>query len=103
MKKLFIQNHKEQKLAVIVDQMPNQKGLVFVMHGLGGFKEQPHIEMFADVWKKHSYTVIRFDTTNTFGESDGNYEDATVTNYYEDLEDVLSWAKDQSWYQDHLF
>jgi pimeloyl-ACP methyl ester carboxylesterase len=44
--------------------------------------------------------VVRFDTTNTLGESDGAYEHATVTNYYEDLEDVISWASNQDWYQE---
>ncbi|MFA5925627.1 MAG: alpha/beta hydrolase [Parcubacteria group bacterium] len=70
------------------------------MHGLGGFKEQPHIETFAQAFKEKHYTVIRFDTTNTFGESDGDYQDATTTNYYEDLEDVIKWAKAQVWYKE---
>lgn len=46
------------------------------------------------------YTVVRFDTTNTFGESDGRYEDATTTNYYADLEDVIEWARTQAWYRE---
>lgn len=87
MEKIFIQNRKDQKISVIVEKAEDQKGLAFVMHGLGGFKEQPHIQTFADAFKEDGFTVVRFDTTNTFGESDGNYEDATVTNYYEDLED----------------
>ena len=70
------------------------------MHGLGGFKEQPHIETFAESFFELDYTVIRFDTTNTFGESEGNYENATVTNYLEDLEDVIEWAKSQPFYQE---
>jgi pimeloyl-ACP methyl ester carboxylesterase len=70
------------------------------MHGLGGFKEQPHIQMFAEAFRENGFTTVLFDTTNTFGESDGNYEDATTTNYYEDLEDVIKWAKTQSWYKE---
>lgn len=70
------------------------------MHGLGGNKEQPHIQMFAETWKESGYIVVRFDTTNTFGDSEGKYEDATTTNYYEDLEDVVEWASAQSWYQE---
>lgn len=42
--------------------------------------------------------MVRFDTTNTLGESDGDYADATATNYYVDLEDVIAWAKQQRWY-----
>lgn len=100
MRKEFIQNRKNQKIAVIVEPSSQHKGLVFVMHGLGGFKEQPQIEAFTEVFSKKGYTVVRFDTTNTLGESDGKYENATVTNYYEDLEDVISWAKSQKWYQE---
>lgn len=100
MKRVEIENRKKQKIVVLVDEMENQKGLAFVMHGLSGFKEQPHIIIMAESFKENGYTVIRFDTTNTFGESDGDYEDATTTNYYEDLEDVIKWAGGQKWYQE---
>lgn len=86
-------------MAIIIEEVPNQKGLAFVMHGLGGFKEQPHIETFANAFREKGYTAIRFDTTNTFGESDGDYEKATTTNYFEDLEDVIDWAESQKWFQ----
>lgn len=99
-KKQFIKNRKNQKVAVLVDTPSVIKGLAFVMHGLGGFKEQPHIQKIADAFTNNGYMVINFDTTNTLGESDGNYEDATVTNYYEDLEDVINWTSQQSWYQE---
>lgn len=99
MGKIIIKNRKDQKIVVLLERSANQKGLAFVMHGLGGFKEQEHIEIFANAFKKKSYTVIRFDTTNTIGESDGNIIDATLTNYYEDLEDVIDWASKQNFYQ----
>lgn len=100
MEKLFIANRKNQKLSVIVEKNPNQKGLVFVMHGLGGFKEQDHIETFANAFYDKGFTVVRFDTTNTLGESEGKYENATITNYYEDLEDVIEWTQKQEWYHE---
>ena len=98
--KLFIKNRKGQKICVLIDKTENQKGLVFLMHGLSGNKDQAHIQTFSKVFLDNNYTVIRFDTTNTFGESEGNYEDATVTNYYEDLEDVINWVKTQEFYQE---
>lgn len=100
MEKIFIKNRKGQNISVIVERKSNQKRLAFVMHGLGGFKEQDHIVAFADAFKDRDFTVVRFDTTNTFGESDGKYEDATITNYYEDLEDVIRWAESQDWYRE---
>ncbi|MFP4514568.1 MAG: alpha/beta hydrolase [Parcubacteria group bacterium] len=100
MNKIFIQNRKDQKISVMIEKSKDQKGLVFIMHGLGGYKEQAHLEAVANAFKEKGFTVVRFDTTNTFGESDGNYEDATLTNYYEDLEDVINWASKQDFYQE---
>ncbi len=100
MPKLFIKNRKNQKIAVLLEEAKPQKGLAFVMHGLSGFKEQPHIQAMAEALLENGYTVVRFDTTNTFGESEGDYEKATITNYYEDLEDVINWAEAQKWYQE---
>jgi len=99
MHKQFIPNRHGQKISVLVEQNPLQKGLAFVMHGLGGYKEQPHIAAFAKAFYDKGFTVIRFDTTHTFGESEGKYEDATTTNYYEDLADVIDWSKTQPWWQ----
>lgn len=98
--KIFINNRKGQKISVLVEKPENQRGLAFIMHGLGGFKEQPHIVLYAKTFLENGYTVVRFDTTNSLGESDGSYENATTTNYYEDLEDVIAWAELQSWYQE---
>lgn len=98
--KIFIKNRYNKNIAVVVRKNPNQKGLAFVMHGLGGFKEQPHIQTFADAFSGNNFTTVLFDATHTFGESEGDYADATTTNYYEDLEDVINWTKNQSWYQE---
>ncbi|MFH1510887.1 MAG: alpha/beta hydrolase [Candidatus Woesearchaeota archaeon] len=85
---------------MLIDRADNQKGLAFVMHGLGGFKEQPQIKTIVEAFLENGYTTVRFDTTNAIGESDGKYEDATVTNYYEDLEDVIEWTRKQEWYNE---
>lgn len=100
MEKIFIQNRKDQKVSVLVEEVESAKGLVFIMHGLGGFKEQPHLQVIADAFLEANHTVVRFDTTNSAGESDGEMEDATATNYYEDLEDVIAWSAQQGWYQE---
>jgi pimeloyl-ACP methyl ester carboxylesterase len=99
-KKTNVKNRKGQNMVVLLELCENQKGLAFVMHGLGGFKEQKHIETFAAAFKKEGFSVIRFDTTNTLGESDGKYEHARTTDYYEDLEDVIEWSKSQEWYEE---
>ena len=96
----LIKNRKNQNIAVLIEKVESPKGLAFVMPGLGGFKEQAHIETFAKAFKDNNYNVLRFDATNSFGESDGDYVDATVTNYYEDLEDLINWSKTQDFYQE---
>ena len=98
MMKTFIKNRDGKKVCVVVE-VPEESKLAFVMHGLGGNKDQDHIRAMADAFLESGYTVVTFDTTNTFGESDGNYEDATITNYYADLEDVIKWASQQQWYR----
>ncbi|MFH1111883.1 MAG: alpha/beta fold hydrolase [Patescibacteria group bacterium] len=103
MEKSYIKNRKGQKIAVVVEKVSPQKGLAFVMHGLGGYKEQPHVQTFAKSFRDNGMTTVMFDTTNTLGESDGNYEDATITNYYEDLADIIQWASSQDLYQEPFY
>jgi pimeloyl-ACP methyl ester carboxylesterase len=100
MAKEFILNRKNLKIYVLIEQSKAPRGLVFIMHGLGGYKEQPQIQAFTDVFREYGFTVVRFDTTNSIGESDGKFEDATTTNYYEDLEDVITWSHNQPWYKE---
>ncbi len=100
MERIEIRNRNDQKVVVLLEQPAESRGLAFVMHGLGGFKEQKHITAVAEALVEHGYTTVRFDTTNSIGESDGRYEDATTTNYYEDLEDVVAWAAGQPWYRE---
>ncbi len=92
----FIKNRVGQNISLMVEQ--GDKGIVFIMHGLGGFKEQNHIKAFANAFS--GFTRVLFDTTNSFGESEGDYENATVTNYLHDLEDVIDWASGQKWYRE---
>ncbi len=95
-----IQNSFGQKIAVFIETSTPQIGLLFLMHGFSGFKEQTHIQTIADVFIENGYTVVRFDCRYAFGESDGETIDATETSYYEDLETVIQWAKGQAWYQE---
>ncbi|MDO8523710.1 MAG: alpha/beta fold hydrolase [bacterium] len=100
MQKVKIKNREGKEIAVIVEGEDSTKGLAFVMHGHGGFKEQKHVETFAHAFLEKGFIVVRFDTGNTFGESYGRYEDASVTGSYQDLEDVIDWASKQAWYRE---
>lgn len=100
MKKIFIKNRKDQKVCVTVEEPANPQGLAFLMHGRGGFKEQKHIQAIGEVFLDKNFIVVKFDTTCSLGESEGDYKDNTATGNYEDLEDVISWAKTQRWYRE---
>ena len=77
-----------------------QNGLAFIAHGLGGFKEQTHLQAIAEAFLESGYSVIRWDAANTIGESEGSMEEASITTYHSDLEDVINWAESQPWYQE---
>ncbi len=96
--KVFIRNRNKQKVCVVAEGPEEAGKLAFVMHGLSGNKQEPHLRSIVEAFLEAGYTVASFDTTNTFGESDGQFEDATLTGYFNDLEDVINWAAGQSWY-----
>ena len=97
--KIFITNRHGLKMAVQIEKPENPVGLAFVLHGRGGFKEQPYVRAFVEPLLANNYIVISFDATKSFGESEGSFENFNLTDYYADLEDVILWAKTQAWYQ----
>lgn len=98
-----IKNRHNKRVVILVDKAENQIGLAFVMHGLGGFKEEEHIAVFAKAFLENNITAVRFDATHSKGESDGKLEDATLINYYEDLVDVIAWAEEQDFYTEPFY
>lgn len=100
MEKFSITNRYGLEIVGEIRIPKNPIGCSFVIHGLGGFKEQPNTMAMVDTLFDNNYVVINFDATNSFGESGGKYENATMQLHYEDLVDVINWAKEQSWYRE---
>ncbi len=100
MQKEIIKNRRGENIIIVIEEVENSRGLAFVMHGLGGFKEQPNVLSMAKPFTDNNFTVVRFDATNSLGESGGKLEDATISNYFQDLEDVIKWSRSQNWYQE---
>ena len=96
--KFYVKNRYGLKIVGEVLKPSDPKGLAFVLHGLGGFKEQEHLLTLVSVLLENNYSVVNFDATNSFGESEGRYENATMQLHYEDLVDVTNWAQTQDWY-----
>jgi pimeloyl-ACP methyl ester carboxylesterase len=82
------------------DESLTSGGLVFIAHGLGGWRDQPLIQSVARAFVEQGFRVVRYDATKSVGEADGKYEDATATSILEDLEDTLAWAAGQAWYRE---
>lgn len=53
MEKLFIKNRKGLKMAVVIDEAEDKKGLVFLMHGFLSFKEHPLLREAVKIFKNH--------------------------------------------------
>ena len=97
--RLFIKNRYGVDLAVQTDEpASNPRGLAFIAHGQAGFIEQPHIQALTEAFLDQGYRAIRWDAANSIGDSGGRIEECTMTSYYEDLEDVVTWAQKQSWF-----
>lgn len=95
-----IQNRKNMSLAVWVENDRGKNGLVFIAHGLSGRHDQANIRTYAEAFLENDFVVVSYDATCSLGQSDGNLENATLTGYYEDFEDVIEWAGSQLWYEE---
>jgi pimeloyl-ACP methyl ester carboxylesterase len=94
-----IKNRHGLKLVIQVDTPDSPKNLVFIEPGQGGTINQVHITAFAEAFLENGFRTVRFDPTNSVGESGGSITDVTYDNYYEDLQDVINWARTQDWFQ----
>ncbi|MFT4250426.1 MAG: alpha/beta hydrolase family protein [Candidatus Woesearchaeota archaeon] len=98
-----ITNRQQLRVVLTTNICKNQQGLAFITHGLGGFQDQEHIQAIKQAFLENNISTVTFDTTHSFGRSEGSYKEATATKSQEDLEDVISWAKKQSFYEEPYF
>ncbi|MBU1292950.1 lysophospholipase [Patescibacteria group bacterium] len=97
--RIELRNRKGQKIVGLLEfPIGTPTGTTIVQHGYGGFKEQDHVVTMAKAFLNNGFVTFNFDATNTFGESDGEYEKATLGLHYEDFEDVANWAQEQDWF-----
>lgn len=83
-------------------QRPASSGkvpLVIICHGFSGNCRRPFMNDLAESIVAQGMAAVRFDF-NGHGKSDGEFKNMTVLNEIEDLEDVISWARKQSWVRD---
>ena len=100
--KHFIQNPAHEKIAVLVEGLknPSPKGLVFIAHGMSGYKEHHLVRIPAALFLQKGYVVVSYDARYSFGESDGSLDKGWLQTYIDDLNTVIEWAQKQTFYQE---
>lgn len=105
MQKLKLKNRRDQNIVGILTK-PKQEskilGTAVLQHGYGGTKEDTDIVTIRDVFLKNGFQVFNFDTTHSFGESDGEYKDARLGLHADDFDDVANWVQKQDWFSGKL-
>lgn len=98
-----LSNRHNEKIKGLINRPKKSKGSAVIVHGLGGHKEEKVLEVIARTFVRHDITAVRFDATNGVGESGGSYENATTTNFIEDLEDVINFARGNAWFPEPYY
>lgn len=98
--KVFIENRRGLKISLQLTIDDKNTKLVFLEHGLGARKEYPHMQVLEEVFAEFGYNVVNIDATNSLNESENSEEGITTTGHYEDLVDVIDWAKTQHFYKE---
>ena len=98
MKKIIILNRRNKKLSALFHKPADQaKKIIIFTHSFKGDKDyQPIIREFSEHIYNEGYAVIRFDCWGS-GESDGKFEDSSITTQIEDLEDIIKYVKSQGY------
>jgi uncharacterized protein len=94
--KLFFYNGRNQKLAGIF-YLPNckLKAVVIFCHGYRSTKETSKVALLSTPLLKKGIGLFAFDFSGR-GESEGKFEDTTITNYIDDLDSCISFISKYS-------
>ena len=78
------------------------RGTCVLQHGWSGTRKHTTVQAIQEGFLQGGFQVFNFDTTHSFGESDGDFEQSTLGLHTEDLFDVVEWVRDQDWHQGKL-
>ncbi len=104
--KLTLKNRRDLSIVGILTK-PEEKdssiiGTAILQHGYGSTKERKQLLAMQEAFLKNGFQVFNFDTTNSFGESDGEYKNARLGLHADDFEDVANWVQEQDWFTGKL-
>lgn len=99
MQKLELKNRKGLKIVGVLETQTEQpKGTCIIQHGWGGHRNKATVQAIKNGFLEAGFQTFNFDTTHSFGESEGDFEQSTLTSFWEDFEDVTNWAQKQNWF-----
>ncbi|MFH1847793.1 MAG: alpha/beta fold hydrolase [Candidatus Omnitrophota bacterium] len=97
-------NKKDMKVAFLADMpderdFPGARPVVFLYHGLSGFKTEPHLQALAEKFASEGCIVVRPDFTNNRregkpNESDGELKNFSLEDELEDAYAVINYVRD---------
>lgn len=91
--KIKIDNSKGQKI-IGTFSFPSIHGLspiVIICHGFKGNRNERHIRAISKGLEKAGFATLRFDFTNNMGDSDGRFENVTISQEIADLDSVFNF------------
>jgi len=89
-------------LSALLEKSEIGTGVAVLLHSASGVSESNIMESVAENFKKRGLTVLRFNAYHGLGDSSGDFSKFSTTNYREDLETILAWARTQEWWQKPL-
>lgn len=78
------------------------QGTALILHGLAGWKDQSTVVAIANAVTDAGYTSITFDGADCLRGPDASYRASTTTGFIDDVEDVVAFVRNQSWFTSPL-
>jgi alpha-beta hydrolase superfamily lysophospholipase len=95
---LVIPNRDGRRMPATLLLPEHPVGTVVVMHGLGGWKDQPIIKCVAELFAQKGYAVLRYDESHAVTSEDNAFFKSTTTQSTRDAEDVLAYVHGATWH-----
>jgi pimeloyl-ACP methyl ester carboxylesterase len=95
----YIKNRHGLKLYIKVMLRPGSLKNAYLAHGLSDVHSSNHMQALIAAYLAQGYNVITWDATNSYGRSEGSYDNASFDRHYEDMEDVILWSREQTFYR----
>jgi predicted alpha/beta-fold hydrolase len=97
---IFIKNRNGIKMSVRLTRPENKTGLAFIEHGFSGDKNERYMQILEEELSSRGYFVVNIDAIDSLNESESSRQGANFTGHYNDLADVIEWARGKEWFQE---